>query len=416
VQASGGRRQVSACFFGDYLLTLMDLARASHLPSPISHLPAPMPKVILSSSVDGELIRYAARCLEQCHQVEIDYTVSEATYRKQLRGGRIERLALRLKMYLWHPLRLCFRILFSARSTSFVVTTNPFFAPGLAAVLGQLKRQQVVHLLYDLFPDALEEAGLIQRNGFTARMLGIFPKLALRYSSCSVFLGESLQLHAEQRWGKAKQSRVIPVVMSEPIGSLPVASKDSKVEIHYGGQLGWMHDAERLVRLVKHVVQSPEEVTSAGLKWSFLISGAKAAMLRKELDGLRVEIGATLSVAEWRARALQAEVGIVSLSAGGAKVCLPSKTYGMMACGMAILALCPKDSDLGRLIATTETGWVVDTSITDSEQLQAEFNRVLSSIIDEPDERLRRRRNAWLHIQAENQRDKESGRWVSILE
>lgn len=373
-----------------------------------------MPKVILSSSVDGELIRYAARCLKQGHQVEIYCTVSEATYRKQSMGGRMMRLALRLKMYLWHPLRLCLRILFSARSTIFVVTTNPFFAPGLAAIVGRIKGQRVVHLLYDLFPDALEEAGLIQRNGLAARVLGIFPKWALRYSSCSVFLGESLQLHAEQRWGKAKRSRVIPVVMSEPIGSLPVASKEASFEIHYGGQLGWMHDADRLVRLVKQVVQSPEEVPSAGLKWSFLISGAKVALLRKELDGLDVEIGATLSVAEWRARALQAEVGLVSLSEGGARVCLPSKTYGMMACGMAILAVCPAVSDLGRLVQENALGWVVDTSQSDDKTHES-FKQAVSEIVNQPEELLRRRRNAWRYIEAENIKDREGDRWTSIV-
>ena len=111
-------------------------------------------------------------------------------------------------------------------------------------------------------------------------------------------------------------------------------------------------------------------------------------------------------------------VGLVSLSAGGANVCLPSKAYGMMACGMAILALCPKESDLGLLISENEVGWVVDTTMItglDVKAIQRRFHDAVSAIIENPSELLRRRRNAWKYIGEENSRDNEERRWEAII-
>ena len=65
---------------------------------------------------------------------------------------------------------------------------------------------------------------------------------------------------------------------------------------------------------------------------------------------------------EWRSYIKDFDIGIVSLNPGGATVCLPSKTYAMMAGGLAILAIAPEWSDLARLITKNKAGWVFDNS------------------------------------------------------
>ena len=371
--------------------------------------------VIFSSSVDGELIRYAASCLSQDRAVEVFVTVSETEYRRKAKGSFLLRLNLRLKMYCLHPVRVAMRILSAPRGSYIVVTTNPFFTPALCALLAKVKSQKVIHLLYDLFPDALEEAGLIRRDGWISKLLGVFPRVALKYSYATIFLGKSLKEHAETRWGRAAHSEIIPVVLSRSIAPMPEGVAD-RLEIHYGGQLGWMHDAELLASLVLDFSKSSELCDR--VHWSFLISGAKANAFRFALKELDVEIGDTLDVQDWKARAVRIPVGLVSLSAGGANVCLPSKAYGMMACGMAILALCPEQSDLGRLISENELGWVVDTTVTtglDAKVIQRRFHDTVSDIIENPSELLRRRRNAWKYIGQENSRDNEERRWQAII-
>ena len=67
--------------------------------------------VIFSSSVDGELIRYAASCLSQDRAVEVFVTVSETEYRRKSKGSFLLRLNLRQKMYCLHQLRVAIRTL-----------------------------------------------------------------------------------------------------------------------------------------------------------------------------------------------------------------------------------------------------------------------------------------------------------------
>ena len=64
----------------------------------------------------------------------------------------------------------------------------------------------------------------------------------------------------------------------------------------------------------------------------------------------------------WRSYIKNFDIGIVTLTPGGASVCLPSKTYAMMAGGLAILAITPEWSDLAQLIKNNQAGWVFDNS------------------------------------------------------
>lgn len=372
-------------------------------------------KVILSSSADGELIRYVERCLLRHGEAECLVTVSEDSYRRWSGKGRLGRALLRGRMYLWHPLRLCWHLLCSRSDSLWIVTTNPFFAPALASLVARIRGQKVIHLLYDLFPDALEEAGLVARDGLVSKILGLSTRAALRRSYLTVFLGDRLAAHAQSRWGKVIRAAVIPVVLSEPISERPECGENAPIEIHYGGQLGWMHDADRLAKLVR--AETLNEVASRRVRWSFLISGARANRFREYLQDSSVEIGTTLSVRDWRQRAVGIQVGLVSLSEGGARVCLPSKTFGMMACGMAILALCPSGSDLGRLIASNQLGWVVDNyDGRNSQELEEEFLEVVTKILTSPEELLHRRQNAWDFIAAQNRIDDEGKRWGVVFD
>ena len=372
-------------------------------------------KVYLTSSVDGELIRYVESCLSRLGTVKYICTVSEADYRRMSRMEFIGRFLLRFWMYLWHPVRLIFKMIAAPRDTFWVVTTNPFYAPAIAVFVAKLKAQKVVYLLYDLFPDALEEACLIKRAGFFSALLGYSTRLALRESNQTIFLGEQLKTHAESRWGKARQSLVIPVVTSKPESTRPSESSGNPLMVHYGGQLGWMHDAERLAELISvyQAVRRP----GAPVLWDFRISGSKAKVFENQMKGAPgINVSSILSLEQWRMYATSIPVGLVSLSPGGSQVCFPSKTYGMMACGMAILAMCPAKSDLGCLIEKYELGWVIDSSEgRNFEMISQQFDQVISGIVNDPQELLRRRQNAWDYIRKQNKLDEVGQRWQEAL-
>lgn len=68
---------------------------------------------------------------------------------------------------------------------------------------------------------------------------------------------------------------------------------------------------------------------------------------------------------------------------------MPSKTYSALAAGQAVLAICPRASDLADTVLAHDCGWVVESGDC------AGFRRVLEELSRDPGEVLRRRRNAW---------------------
>ena len=98
------------------------------------------------------------------HSAEQRYQIPEATYRAS--KSTSERFLLRIRQYLIYPIQLS-AVLFLQRLAGFfykgsglegeicIVSTNTFYAPLIATYL----HPRTVHLVYDLFPEAMIHAG-----------------------------------------------------------------------------------------------------------------------------------------------------------------------------------------------------------------------------------------------------------------
>jgi hypothetical protein len=60
------------------------------------------------------------------------------------------------------------------------------------------------------------------------------------------------------------------------------------------------------------------------------------------------------------------DVAVVAQSADSAHLSVPSKTYSALAVGSAILAITPRESDLGRLVLEEGVGWVCEPGDTEA--------------------------------------------------
>lgn len=313
--------------------------------------------IVLSSSVASDLVEGIGARIGR--EVEVFTTISEAQYRRWSSGGWPDRLWLRTLGWVVHPVRIALRMLLAPRRTTFIVTTNPFFAPALAVWLGRWRGHRVIHHVFDLYPDALEAAGAIPLAGFRSRLISALTRSVQRHCAASVYLGYALQRHAEGRYGRPATSAVIDVAADESLFSTLIQMEARPLTLHYGGQLGTMHDADSLVEAVRRLQAERE----AGLvRFDFRVGGANAGRLLA-LDGEPgVRAGPVLPAAEWRHLAQGIQVGLVSVTPAGANVCLPSKTYAMLAAGLAVLAVAPRASDLARIVEETGAGWVIDNA------------------------------------------------------
>jgi len=317
-------------------------------------------KTFLTSSVDSELVRSIAASIGP--DTVVVTILPEARYRELSAGSIFSRLWLRFLTHAVFPFWLVIRATFSPPGSVWIVSTNPFHAPTWILNTAKAHGRKMVHLIFDLYPDALEVAGLIPRDGRRSRKIGAAIRKVQERCDGAVYLGELLRRHAEARHGSARVSAVIDAAADDTQFHPNQAAEGFPLELHYGGQLGAMHDTESLLAAV---VGSKRDRADGLIAFDFRVGGPGIKRLAAARGGEGVVIEPPIGVAEWRDHVSRFPIGIVTLSPAGALVCLPSKTYGLMAAGCAIIAICPGWSDLGKLIRETGAGWVIDNSVVE---------------------------------------------------
>jgi len=374
--------------------------------------------IVISTSVHTDLTDSIAAGIGP--DAEILSSISEENYRRWSAGGFFTRLLLRLIGWFGHPLRLVVRLLLSPPGTIFVVTTNPFFAPALAVRFGRWRGRSVVHHVFDLYPDALEAAGSVPRDGRRSRVIAALTRYVQRDCAGAVYLGDALQQHAEQRHGRAANTAVIEVTADESLFDASDAMATEQLTVHYGGQLGRMHDAAPLVEAVRRLRPERE---AGRVRFDFRVGGARAAHLIALADEPGVTVGPVLPAPQWRQAIRGMQVGLVSLRPEGAHVCMPSKTYALLAGGLALIAVAPASSDLAGVVREKGVGWVIENSPGPGDRSEAdraarlgeEIAVVVRRLLQNPAETQARRRAARAAACGQFGREVIAGKWQNFL-
>jgi len=288
-------------------------------------------------------------------QVAQHQAISESDYRSA--RGLFRRLVLRWRMYPGYAW-ICWRA--ASKRTELepirVVTTNPFFAPALVEKMAN-GSGTTINLLYDLFPEALIQAGTIRPESWTAARCAAITRFALRRCGVTVFLGERLRQYVETTYGPAQRAVVIPVgADGEPFRNAPpsLLAVSEPPQILYSGLMGSMHDVRTLVDAWALGMRD-------GVTWRFNASGSGYALLCREARAASsVTWGGSLNDTEWTIAMKNAHVALVTIAPGAERVVMPSKTYSALVAGQAVLAICRRESDLADLVLKHDCGWVVE--------------------------------------------------------
>lgn len=330
------------------------------------------------------------------YETALRWQVDERDYRQA--KTRWQRLRMRWRCYISYPLNLLLRCRSGPARIS-IVTSNTFYAPGLVA-LTCAKGVTPVHLVYDLFPDALEADGAWRQNGLTSKLVRRWQRMTFEKSALNVFLGEHLLAHAERTHGKIPRTVIIPVgaegAFFENYPPQPRASGHRTV-LYYGGNLGRMHDLETV--LGAWTLPGPPD---ASFRWRFQGNGVGFARLEalaaKNLLPANVSLGGNLPDAEWTQAMLDADIALVTMRPGAERVVMPSKTYSALVAGQAILAIAPRDSDLAELVTRHNCGWVIEPEALARGRADsgvAGLRSLLARLANAPDEIYAKRLNAF---------------------
>lgn len=322
-------------------------------------------------------------------------------WRQLMKGGTSGRLQARLASLVAYPPRA---ILDAVRGPAEIIvpTTNPFTLPALLVATRALHGRMVVPLIYDLYPDAMEVAGVAGPRGPVARLAAAFNRAMIAHADGVVFIGQRMADRVIAQYGAPKRHTVIETgadtseFMAEHLGdSAPASELEAFAESHlllsYVGAMGAMHDWETLAEAIPGwLALSPKlglviAATGAGQQ------ALKAAL--NAVDSTRCRFVDPLSDRAWARLLARTDVSIVSLKASAKHTSCPSKTYSAMAAGAAVLAVGPADSDLGDVI--TQSGGGVILPNGDAPRLVAQ----VQSWIEAPEglERLRERARLAAH-------------------
>ena len=331
------------------------------------------PRIVVCSNTLAEYVIFFRKLLPaEDHRTELFAELSDAEYRRLSQGSPWAFLWLRFRMLVVYTLRLWWRMRVGSEPVVFVVTTNTFFAPWVAARFGRRRGARVVHLLYDLYPEALAVATGSNPGALTTRLIAAVTRNTLERADATVFIGRRLREYAERRYGLAKRAAVIEVGSDVALFRTPPASPlEGPLRMLYSGQLGRMHDVETLARLL-------EGPLTPGLEIVLQASGAGYAALqaRSRATAWPVRWGVPLATAEWAASMQQCHLGLVTVKSGAENVVFPSKAFSALLAGQALVAICPEGSDLADLVRRHDCGFVVAPG--DAEGLRAVLAQALS--------------------------------------
>jgi len=333
--------------------------------------------VLIFSSVSGGVFcdTLAAELSRRGREVSV---VSSLALGDFWRAKRTEPWRLRWIMYVAYPLRALWVVL-RTKGALLVVTTNPFFLPALLAVAGGVRGNKVIHWLYDLYPEALEVAGVVSPSSPAARVLRVVAKANLRLTAATVFLGGFIERYVAGRYGAPRLARVIPLGPAAGV-SLPQAEEskvaDGPVHIVYSGHLGAMHAVGALIEgfNAASADSGPAPVGARECRLTICADGSgferlKGSLARLgvaasqerivRLGGLRVRLTlcGTLPAAEWKELMRSCHVALVLVGEGAERVVFPSKTFSALAFGHALAVIAPSPSDLEEVLEEHQCGW-----------------------------------------------------------
>jgi glycosyltransferase involved in cell wall biosynthesis len=289
---------------------------------------------------------WSSRCFSQ---------VSEADYRRtRTLSGRIN---LRWRMYGGMVFSATRAVRHRhAEGVLRVATTNPFYLPALVSGFAR-GRGATVNLVYDLFPDALIQAGTIRPMSLAAKFGRAVTQRAFKKCEATVFLGDKLRDHAQKLYGPVRRSVVIPVGADAALfrQSPPMSAEAERpITVMYVGNMGRMHDIDTIETLLKRGIPT-------GIRMAFHANGSGYNELKRRVSqSERLMLGGSLPQEQWVAAMKASEIGLVTIARGAEGIVMPSKAYSALVAGQALVAVCDRNSDLANLILEHDCGWVVE--------------------------------------------------------
>lgn len=272
--------------------------------------------------------------------------------------------------------QIFFLLAFRYRKYEVVYVTNP----PLSYLASLILRNPFSIIIYDAYPDALRNIGIKQGHWLYelwSRWNRKLFKKANNIYTLSKGMARQLANYVEQ-----EKIKVVPLWPSSESFS-PIDKQDNKFikEHHledkfivmYSGNMGYTHNVDILIE-VATILKDVD-----GIQFLFVGNGKKKSDM---LDTVKQRKLANCIFLDWQPYDIlpyslaAADLGVVSLNEETALTSVPSKTFNLLATGVPLLCIAPKESEISHIVSKYENGKVCTSTEV---QNMADFILMLSN-------------------------------------
>ena len=306
------------------------------------------------------------------------YTGGERLARRdQYRGVRIERAwatsfgkrstAGRLSDYLSFYLGASWKLLRLPRHDIVMALTTPPLIGLVALLICRLRGMRVIALVQDVYPDIAVALGRLPARNPMTKLLDLVNRFLLRNSDRIVVLSDCMREQVAAKLNHGASSRIDVIhnwadgekIKPRARGENPFADKHKLAGLFvilFSGNLGHVNEFSTVLEAARLLRERSDVI------FLFIGEGAKSDEIRKFCEQHKLE---NIKVLPYQLREIlpysltAGHVSLVTLKDGLAGLSMPSKTYGIMAAGQAILFVGDRRSDIARIVEQSGCGEVV---------------------------------------------------------
>ena len=255
------------------------------------------------------------------------------------------------------------KILRLRQSDLIVASTNPPLLPFVTWVFTRITRNKYFVIVYDIYPDVLEQKGLLARSGMIFKTLQFLNNVALANSAAIVTLNSGMQRKLATNLKRAQKTIHIlePWVDLKKIAPLrkrdnQLAKKlglEKKFVVLYAGNMGFSHDIESILGAAGQLK------SVKGIKFLFVGDGYKSNLVNEYLAQFpneNVKLLPPQSDFVFPSVLNLADISIASVDVGFEDLMIPSKVFSYMASGSAVIGIVKSPSVLAELIKLNKCG------------------------------------------------------------
>lgn len=256
----------------------------------------------------------------------------------------------RLATWIIATLQIIFLICFSYRNNKLLIFSNP---PSLPLV-PLLFKNPFSLVIYDVFPDAYIEAGVLSNKSIVAKIWRIANIKSYAKADNIFTITEGMKNILSQYADKSR-IEVVPVWTNnnffKPISQLENKfilqhGLQGKFIVLYSGNLGTLNDVEVLIEIAS-------KINCENAFFIIIGKGVKYSQIVKKVESKRLN---NFLILPWQEASelpytfAAASLAVVAIGKAVSKIGIPSKVYNFMSVGVPILGLASEGSDLEILV------------------------------------------------------------------